>query len=248
MNLIILILVFLVVVFIYDLFIPRYNDEAVERVKSRNNTYIVGDFILSIIVFLGISFLFTLLVKNYLLNADCYTVCMAQTDCLCIFENSLLTVTAILIQILNIASFYQIFIHSYSYFAKLRDRIFKFVVAALALITAVAGEMLISSINLDKLSFASNDLWMNFFLNTLVYGAVIVFPLLVLYAILTDHYFSNKDSDDEYKPARAIKEKEIFEDKLYNDYEDYYQEEDYSDIPFPDESDEEEEISSDYYY
>lgn len=247
MNLIVLLIVFLIVLFIYDLFIPRYNEEAAERIRSRNNTYIVGDFIVSIIVFLGVSFLFTMLIKNYLVAADCFDLCVVGASCGCIFKDTLFAIVALLVQILNIASFYQIFIHSYSYFASLRDKVFKYIIAALALISTIAAEIIISSTPLNNLSFASSDASLNIIIKFLIYGSVIIFPALVFFAILTNHYFTTKDSDDEYRPAKVIKKQEYLEDEIYNDYEVNYKADDYENLAL-EEDDGQEEILSDFYY
>ncbi len=243
MNLTILTIVFILVTIIYDLFIPKFNEEAIERIKSRNNSYIVGDFIISIIVFLGITFLFTMVIKNYLVAEQCVKACLNTTDsCLCTINNTLFGVIVMVLQLVNVVNLYQTFVHSYSYFSMTRDVVFKVITAIVMYCTIIAGEIIIASIKLPSIVFAGSDSWLNFLIKILVYGAVIIYPLVVLAAVLRRVYFEPYDIDDEYRPAKRVKKTktvttEVIEDLEEDDhdsYDDYYGEK--------------EDITSNYYY
>lgn len=140
MDLSILVIVFVVVTVIYDLFIPKYNEEAIERIKSRNNSYVIGDLIVAVIIFLGISIIFSMVVKNYLLDAQCFALCETSVgNCLCVVNNSLIAFLTFLVQLVGIVNLYQTFAYSYSYFAMTRETIIKVVMAVLVFLTVIAG-------------------------------------------------------------------------------------------------------------
>ncbi len=241
MNLTFLIVVFILVTVIYDLFIPKFNDEVIERIKSRNNSYIVGDFIVSIIVFLGIAFLFTMVLKTYLLPELCVNSCLATSaTCICTFKNTLFAVLVIVLQLINVVNLYQTFTHSYSYFAMTRDIVFKVILAIVMCCTVIAGEIITSGIKMTQLSFESPDTWLNILIKLLVYGAVIIYPIVVLLAVLKSLYFVKYDRDDEYRPAKIVRKKKPITEELIEDldeeekYDDYYGDA--------------EDITSNYYY
>lgn len=235
MNYTFLTIIFIVVTLIYNFFIPKFNDETVERIKSKNNSWIIGDFILAIFVFLIVTVLFTLVFRNYLISTDCLNACLStsQISCNCTVSNSLFAALVLLLQILNIVAFYQAFAYAYSYFAMIREFIVKVVMAIVAFIVILIAEIIISSLGLQALRFPKNEQWLNFLFTLVRYGSLIIYPLVVLFAVLKRYLFERTDEDDEYKPAKIIKKKEekvIEEVEIIEDLEDddeLIEEEDY---------------------
>lgn len=248
MDLSILVIVFVVVTVIYDLFIPKYNEEAIERIKSRNNSYVIGDLIVAVIIFLGISIIFSMVVKNYLLDAQCFALCETSVgNCLCVVNNSLIAFLTFLVQLVGIVNLYQTFAYSYSYFAMTRETIIKVVMAVLVFLTVIAGEIIVSSnVTLNNISFPDSEKWLNFIIKVIVYSPAIVYSLVVLIAIVKSLLFGRRDEDDEYmpaKPIKVVKEKKINYDEIENIDED---EEDYNDYYGTNNDDDD--LTSNYYY
>lgn len=169
MNLTFLFIFFIVATIIIDFLTFKIEEE--KEIKPRRIKRLTKNFISICLTYLVFSFLLTLFFKNFLIIEDK------------VISNTIVGIIALVLQILNIYSFYDNYQYSYGYLTYNLKTIDKILIFFLGIITILFNEFILSSIDLSILSFDIS--LFNILIRIVTYSAYIFMPLVIIIREIT---------------------------------------------------------------
>lgn len=169
MNLTFLFIFFIVATIIIDFLTFKIEEE--KEIKPRRIKKLTKNFISICLTYLVFSFLLTLFFKNFLIIEDK------------VISNTIVGIIALVLQILNIYSFYDNYQYSYGYLTYNLKTTDKILIFFLGTITILFNEFILSSIDLSILSFDIS--LFNILIRIVTYSAYIFMPLVIIIREIT---------------------------------------------------------------
>lgn len=169
MNLTFLFIFFIVATIIIDFLTFKIEEE--KEIKPRRIKILTKNFISICLTYLVFSFLLTLFFKNFLIIEDK------------VISNTIVGIIALVLQILNIYSFYDNYQYSYGYLTYNLKTTDKILIFFLGIITILFNEFILSSIDLSILSFDIS--LFNILIRIVTYSAYIFMPLVIIIREIT---------------------------------------------------------------
>lgn len=217
MNYLFTAIIFIALTFIFNYFIPIYSMTRIEKIKERESNYRVFDFIISLIVFLGIAFFLGYSYQHFILEGSYFTE---------LIKKEVFSLVIVFLFILNSLAFYRQLVYLYSYFSIIREDLIKYGLAIASLGGTIIANYLFVVFKLDELqitkAFISGDNLSKFLLrsNLIIYALVIAVAIFQRFFRtkyqdddLDDDYHDYKESYEEEKPAKYLKvEDELLEE------------------------------------
>lgn len=169
MNLTFLFIFFIVATIIIDFLTFKIEEE--KEIKPRRIKRLTKNFISICLTYLVFSFLLTLFFKNFLIIEDK------------VISNTIVGIIALVLQILNIYSFYDNYQYSYGYLTYNLKTTDKILIFFLGIITILFNEFILSSIDLSILSFDIS--LFNILIRIVTYSAYIFMPFVIIIREIT---------------------------------------------------------------
>lgn len=164
MNPTTLFIFFIVATIIIDFLTFKIEEE--KEISQKRIKKHINNFFSICITYIVFSFLLTVIFQKFLLIDKN------------LISNTVVGIIALILQILNIYSFYDSYIYSYGYLTYNLKTLDKILVFIMGIVTILFNEFILSTLDLSVITF--NTSLLNILIRIIIYSAYIFMPLLII--------------------------------------------------------------------